>query len=115
MVNTGKERNKKCEAEIYLYRAVEAILRLSYILNDRYYPPTKWLSKGIGQLSNTFGLLKMLDELNKNNNLEDIYTLFTEVCQSMQQYMSENNSIEKESIENYPNIFSKPFYVFNSF
>lgn len=111
----ASERNKKCEAEIYLYRAVEAILRLSYILNDRYYPPTKWLSKGIGQLSNTFGLLKMLDELNKNNNLEDIYTLFTEVCQSMQQYMSENNSIEKESIENYPNIFSKPFYVFNSF
>jgi hypothetical protein len=57
----------------------------------------------------------MLEEIEENNNLTDIYNLFMEVYHSMQQYMSDNNSIEKESIENYTCIFSKPFYIFNTF
>lgn len=108
-------RNKKSEGRIYLYRAIEAILRLTYILNNLYYPPTKWLSKGLQQLSNDFGVLKMLEEIEDNNNLTDIYNLFMEVYHSMKQYMSDNNSIEKESIENYTCIFGKPFYIFNAF
>jgi hypothetical protein len=108
-------RNKKSEARIYLYRAIEAILRLTYILNDLYYPPTKWLSKGLQQLSNDFGVLNMLEEIEESNNLTDIYNLFMEVYHNMQQYMSDKNSIEKESIENYPCIFSKRFFIFNAF
>jgi hypothetical protein len=39
-------RNKKSEGKIYFYRAIEAILRLTYILNNLYYPPTKGFQKG---------------------------------------------------------------------
>lgn len=109
------ERDKKCEATIYLYRAIEAMLRLCYILNNRYYPPTKWLSKGIGQLNINFGALKMLEEIEKDSKLEDIFELFTETCHSIQQYMLDNNSIEKECVKNYPGIFSKPFNIYNTF
>ena len=108
-------RNKKSEGKIYLYRAIEAILRLTYILNTLYYPPTKWLSKGLQKLSNDFGVQKMLEEIEENNSLTDIYNLFMEVYHNMRQYMSDNNSIEKECIENYPCIFSKPFFIFNTF
>lgn len=109
------DRNKKIEGRIYLYRAIEAMLRLTYILNDLYYPPTKWLSKGLQQLDNDFGVLKMLEEIEENNNLIDIYDLFMEVYRNMQQYMNDNNSIEKECVENYPCIFGKPFFIFNTF
>lgn len=109
------DRNKKSEGKIYLYRAIEAILRLTYILNNIYYPPTKWLSKGLQQLSNDFGVLKMLEEIEEDNNLTDIYNVFMEVYHNMQQYMSDKNSIEKECIENYPCIFSKQFFIFNTF
>lgn len=108
-------RNKKSEGRIYLYRAVEAMLRLIYILNNLYYPSTKWLSKGLQQLDNDFGVLKMLEEIEENNNLIDIYDLFMEVYRNMQQYMSDKNTIEKESVENYPCIFGKPFFIFNAF
>lgn len=57
----------------------------------------------------------MLEEIEKNNNLTEIYHLFMKVYHSIWQYMSENNTIEKESIENYACIFSKPFYIFNTF
>ncbi len=108
-------RNKKSEARIYLYRAIEAMLRLPYILNNLYYPPTKWLSKGLHHLDNDFGILKMLEEIEENNNLLDIYDLFMEVYRNIQQYMNDKNTIEKESVENYPNIFTKPFFIFNTF
>lgn len=109
------ERDKISEAKIYLYRAIEALLRLTYILNNQYYPPTKWLSKGLESLSNDFAVLKLLEGIEENNNLTDIYNFFMEAYNNMQQYMLDNNSIEKESIESYPCIFSKPFYIFNSF
>lgn len=109
------ERKRYSEGKIYLYRAIEAMLRLSYILNNLYYPPTKWLSKGIQQLSNDFGVQKLLEEIEENNNLTDIYNSFMDVYYRMQQYMNDNNSIENECIENYACIFGKPFYVFNTF
>lgn len=108
-------RNKKSEARIYLYRAIEAMLRLPYILNNLYYPPTKWLSKGLHQLDNDFGILKMLEEIEENNNLLYIYDLFMEVYRNIQQYMNDKNTIEKESVENYPSIFTKSFFIFNTF
>lgn len=109
------DRDLKSEARIYLYRAIEAMLRLSYILNNVYYPPTKWLSKGLSQLDHDFGLRRMLEEIDKNNNLHEIYDLFMGVYCNIQQYMNDTNTIEKESIENYPSIFCKPFFIFNTF
>ena len=109
------DRNQRCEARIYLYRAIEAILRLSYILNNVYYPPTKWLSKGLSQLDHDFGLQKMLEEIDENNNLHEIYDFFMGVYRNIQQYMKDTDTIEKESIENYPSIFCKPFFIFNTF
>lgn len=109
------KRNNKSEARIYLYRAIEAMLRLTYILNNAYYPPTKWLSKGLQRLENDFGIIKTLTLIDQSDNLHDIYDLFMQVFRNMQQYMRDNNSIEAESIENYPCIFSKQFFIFNTF
>lgn len=108
-------RNKKSEGRIYLYRAIETMLRLIYILNNLYYPPTKWLSKGLQQLDNDFGVLKMLEEIEENNNLIDTYDLFMEVYRNIVKYMNDKNSIEKESVANYSCIFGKPFFIFNAF
>lgn len=109
------DRNKKIEAKIYLYRAIEAMLRLTYILNNVYYPPTKWISAGLHQLDNDFGVLTMLTELEEKNNLPDLYDLFMGVYSNMQKYIEENHLIEKDCIDNYSYIFNKPFFIFNTF
>lgn len=108
-------RNKQSEAKIYLYRAVEAMLRLTYILNGLYYPPTKWLSEGLPHLINDFGVRHMLSAIEDNADDIDIYRLFMEVYCNMQEFMNHNNSIEIESIYDYSCIFSKSFFIFNTF
>ena len=109
------KRNNYCEANIFLYRSLEAMLRLTFILNDMYYPPTKWLSTGIKQLNQDFGVLNLIGIMENNHNLEDIYVQFLKVYEIMKQYLIQHNCIERECIENYPCNFRKPFYIFNSF
>jgi len=109
------KRNKRCEAGIYLYRAVEAMLRLTYLLNDTYYPPTKWLTTGINRLEIQFGVQSLVDEMEKNTDLAIVYDSFMNVFETMKKYMLEHNSIEKECVEEYPSSFMKPFYIFSTF
>lgn len=109
------KRNLNCEAKIYLYRALEAMLRLTYILNNTYYPPTKWLSTGIKQLDMEFGVLNLLEHMEKSHNLKDIFDSFLNVSESMKRHLIKHNSIEIECIENYPCNFTKPFFTFNTF
>ena len=54
------KRNEKLISGIFFFRAMEALLRLAYIANKKYYPPTKWLARGISTLPLDFGLGDLL-------------------------------------------------------
>ena len=109
------KRNNLTESRIYQYRALEAMMRLAYILNNQYFYPTKWLSAGLDQLREDFGLKDALQTISALNNAEFEYSEFMKVFGRMRQFMLQNESIEAECIENYGMIFAKPFHVFKTF
>ena len=100
---------------IYQYRALEAMLRLAYILNDQYFYPTKWLSAGLDQLREDFGLKVVLRKISTFHNAKSEYAEFMKSFERMRQFMIQNESIEVECIDNYGTIFRKPFHVFKTF
>ena len=108
-------RNQLTEGRIFQYRALEAMLRLAYILNNRYFYPTKWLSAGLGELQENFGLRDALRETESAHDPEAEYAALMEVHGRMKQFMIENESIERECIGNYSTIFRKPFHIFRTF
>jgi hypothetical protein len=109
------KRNNIIEGRIYQYRAIEAMLRLAYILNNQYFYPTKWLSAGLDNLQEDFGLKDALDKIAASHCEEDDYKEFMKVYEYMKQFMIQHNSIELECIDNYSMIFQKPFHIFSAF
>jgi hypothetical protein len=108
-------RNNTVESKIYLYRAIEAVLRIIYVLNGNFYPPTKWLTTGLKEIENDFemkGALKKIDEL---SDVKECYEAYMKVYENIKRYMLTDEIIERECIENYGTAFQKPFYIFNTF
>jgi len=109
------KRNKETEGMIYFHRALEAFLRLIYLLNRSYYPPTKWLTAGINKLENSFGISDVLVKIQKAPDLENKYELYKMVFARIEDFLKTGEIIEKECIENYSAVFQKPFTIFNTF
>ena len=113
--NETVKRNKLIEGRIYQYRALEAMMRLAYILNDQYFYPTKWLSAGLDQLQEDFGLKDALRKICILHNAELEYAEYMKVFERIRLFMIQNESIEAECIDDYGTIFRKPFHVFKIF
>lgn len=109
-------RKKNIEGYISFYRGLEAILRLIFILNKKYFPPSKWLTTGADYLENDFGIKKFLDKIKGNNLKNDIrdYKVFVA---KLKKFMIKNKTIEKESVENCWSILKKrlPWHIFSTF
>lgn len=114
-VDQAAKRNTLTEGHMFLYKATEAVLRLIYILNGEYYPPSKWITSGLDKLENEFGVKDFLNELQKTSSLSEKHKLFCAVHQNIRKHLIEHEVIEKESIENYGTIFQKPYYIFHPF
>jgi hypothetical protein len=108
-------RHNYIESKIYLYRAMEAVLRIVYVLNGNYYPPTKWLTTGLKEIKNDFELKVTLKKINESADQKECYNAYMKVYENIKQYMLTDEIIERESIENYGTTFQKPFYIFNTF
>lgn len=108
-------RHNYVESKIYLYRAVEAMLRIVYVINGNYYPPTKWLTTGLREIENDFELKDALKKISESSDQKECYEAYMKVYENIKQYMLSNNIIEKECMENYGTTFQKPFYIFNTF
>lgn len=106
-------RGDKIGEDIYFYRAVEAALRLVYLLNRKYYPPTKWLSVGIKDLENDFGSLPLQE--NSSSNFDEKHSAFMSVFDHLGKYLVEENILEREYVDDYSLNFSKSYFIFRSF
>jgi len=99
---------------IYYYRGVEALLRLVYVLNRKYYPATKWLPRKLDGLEKDFTVRDLLNI--SNSNFDEQYERMMDVVQNIKDYLlTENEVIEKDCIENYGLNFSKPYFIFRAF
>lgn len=114
-VDQAAKRDTFTEGHMFLYKATEALLRLIYILNSEYYPPSKWITTGLDNLENDFGVKDFLNDIQKTITLKEKHRLFCLVHQKIKKYLIEHNVIEKDSVENYGTIFQKPYFIFQPF
>jgi hypothetical protein len=108
------KRNDRLISGIFLSRAVEALLRLAYIANRKYYPHTKWLAKGISTLPLDFGLN------NFNINFEDLslnerIASFNSTADKIGTYLVEKGMLGRKYKENAWEILKDKYFIFNTF
>lgn len=106
------KRGLLVESEVSFWRGTEALLRLIYLLNRRYYPHSKWLMVGMDDFDNNSDLT--IDALSLcQGGMNERIQKFSQYVEQVRQYMCERQIIEIESIDNAWNVLMarKPFLV----
>ena len=106
------QRGQKTSSQIFLYMSVEALLRLAYLLNKKYFPHTKWLEKELSTLQNDFGLKKFI-ESDEDMDLESKLKAHHEVVHNMDVFMSDNSILNQKLIDDPWSVVHEDYYVFN--
>ena len=107
------QRGDECGADIYFGRGVEALLRMVFVLNGQYYPPTKWLNASMINIDNKFGVENLLCV--GNIQFEEKRKLFMNSYNLVADFLKENKILEKECVDNFGLNFSKEYFVFETF
>ncbi|OGH19545.1 MAG: hypothetical protein A3F31_05630 [Candidatus Levybacteria bacterium RIFCSPHIGHO2_12_FULL_38_12] len=110
--NWSFKRGQFVSSNIFLFISIEAIFRLAYLLNKKYFPHTKWLEKKLIGLQNDFGFKEFTKNIEKMN-LEQKLESHKEIVRKMDQFMSENSVMRKELIDDAWLIVHEDYYVFN--
>jgi hypothetical protein len=58
-------RGNETSANIFLYRGIEALLRMIFLLNRTFYPHTKWIPNELEKLPNSFDARTHLERINR--------------------------------------------------
>lgn len=106
------KRGQHTSSHIFLYMSVEAILRLAYLLNKKYFPHTKWLEKETSSLQNDFGLKEFIED-SKNMDLESKLKAHHEIVHKIKVFMSDNSILSQKLIDNPWDVVHEDYYVFN--
>ena len=88
------QRQDRQAANIFLCRAVEALVRLIYILNHEYSPHTKWLFAGLSGLHTTFQWYNHVPEMSEDKSLDARIGAFLKITENVKE------SIRKSKIRN---------------
>lgn len=106
-------RSNMVGANIFFYRGLEALLRMVFVLNGQYYPPTKWLKAGMQNIENKFDTDKLFDVEDKN--FSEKYDLFMQSYKKVANHLKEKGIIEADCVDNYGMNFAKDYYTFETF
>ncbi len=106
------KRGQNTSSYIFLYMSIEAILRLTYLLNKKYFPHTKWLEKELGNLKNDFGLKKFIEN-SKSMDLESKLKAHHEIVDKIKAFMADNSVLSQKLIDNPWEVVHEDYYVFN--
>lgn len=108
------KRNEKFISSIFIFRAMEALLRLAYIANKRYYPHTKWLAMGISTLPIDFGLGDFVNNFEALPLNERIAKL-NYIADKIATCLVEKGMLESKYKENAWDIMSDKYFIFSTF
>ena len=109
------ERQDHQTANIFFYRAVEALVRMIYILNHEYFPHTKWLFAGLSGLDNTFQWYNHAPEMSEEKSLDARIGAFLKVTENVKEQIHKDEILNAECIEKFGSNFKFPFRVFKIF
>lgn len=106
------ERGQLTSSEIFLFISIEAILRLIYLLNKKYFPHTKWLEKEMDSLENDFGLRQLTQNIEKMS-LEQKLAAHHQIVKQLDRFMSDHSIMRQELIDDPWSVVHEDYYVFN--
>lgn len=109
-----RKRNQIASSNILYFKALESMLRLIYILNNKYYPHTKWLEKGVINLHNNFGIVELVTNIEKLDIAEKIL-FFEKVKNNIAEFMVGNDILDKSYIDNPWKILQQDYYIYFTF
>ena len=109
------KRGNYTEGYTFLYRGLEALLRLIYVLNREYYPHSKWLTRQLSTLKNNFNAKYYLKKIN-SGNLKDRYKTFCLFIKEFEQFfLKKHNIIERKYVFDPWVLLKKPYYIHCTF
>lgn len=106
------KRGQLTSSEIFLFISIEAILRLAYLLNKKYFPHTKWLEKELSSLENDFGLKEFTQNIEKMSLKEKLES-HHKIVKRLEQFMSKHSILRQELINDPWSVVHEDYYVFN--
>ena len=108
-------RNNETGGYLFLYRGLEALLRLIYLLNRCYYPHSKWLCAGLGGLDNDFGAGVALARIN-SGSLPERYAAFMELLAKVREHLLEHAELMRAEEAREPwALLNQPYYIYWTF
>lgn len=108
------KRGQLLSSNIFFFGSMEAVLRLAYLLNKKYYPHTKWLEKELGDLQNDFGLKDFAKNIEKMS-LKEKLEAQQKIIKEMVQFMIDNSILSKELIDDPWKVTQQEYFIFNPF
>lgn len=106
------KRNQITSSNIFLFISLEAVLRLAYLLNKKYFPHTKWLEKELTNLENDFGLKEFMDNIEKMS-LKEKLELHRVIVERIGRFMGEKKILRQELLEDAWKVMHEDYYIFN--
>ena len=106
------KRGQLTSSNIFLFMSIEALLRIAYLLNNKYFPHTKWLEKELASLQNDFGLKEFIKGI-ESMDLEAKLKAHHEIVHNMDVFMSDNSILNQNLIDDPWSIVHEDYYVFN--
>jgi hypothetical protein len=106
-------RNKFIEANIGLYTSLEALLRLTFILNNEFFPHTKWLTSHYYKLPQKYGLDNLISEISLNDDIKFNTLELKKFADDFGKKVLEGTYLTKKEVSNPWSIIDKPeSYIF---
>lgn len=93
------KRKQYLESKVAFYEALEALLRLVHMFNEKYFPHAKWLLKNIVNLKNNYGIDNLCIQIEKENNYKDQVTIFLKFIDSFKQTSKLKDFLSPEEID----------------
>ncbi len=107
-------RDKKFEANLGLYSSLEALIRLVHILNNEFFPHTKWLTSTLATLENQYDVDTLLAEIGGSADVRANVDRFKAFMDKFQRsVLLEGQYLTEEEVFNPWSMMSDPSsYVF---
>ena len=108
-------RGNETAANIFLFRGVEALLRLIFILNRKYYPRTKWIVAEMVKLEETFHSESYLEKINPGE-MFDRQRAFNSFIGEVREYLLKKDKIISPMyVEDPWKLINQPYFIHSTF
>ena len=95
----ASKRSNETSANIFLYRGTEALLRMVFLLNGKFYPHTKWIPNELDKLENPLNVKMHLERINHAATPVEKQERFNTFYGEVKEYLRENKILAEKYVD----------------